>query len=239
MNPEQFKTALAQQGLELSDKQLQQFADYYRILTAANKEVNLTRITAQADVYLKHFYDSLTPLLTFKELFEGKKTLCDVGSGAGFPGIVLKIACPQLEVTIVDSLNKRLKFLASLCEQLGIAGVHLVHGRAEDAGHEADLREQFDIVTARAVANMATLSEYCLPFVKLHGTFLAMKGPAAQAELKKAHSALSKLGGVCTDVQELTLPDSDEDRTLILIKKNQKTPRKYARKAGTPSRKPL
>lgn len=239
MNPEQFKKALAEKGVELSDKQLEQFASYYQILVAANKEVNLTRITEKSDVYLKHFYDSLTPFLTFKPLFEGQKTLCDVGSGAGFPGIPLKIVCPSLELTIVDSLNKRLKFLTSLCDQLQLTGVHLMHGRAEDAGHDKDLREQFDLVTARAVANMSTLSEYCLPFVKLGGHFLALKGPAAEAELKKAHAAIAKLGGQVADVQELTLPASDEDRTLILINKKQKTPRKFARKAGTPSRKPL
>lgn len=239
MNPEQFKKALAEKGVELSDKQLEQFASYYQILVAANKEVNLTRITEKSDVYLKHFYDSLTPFLTFKPLFEGQKTLCDVGSGAGFPGIPLKIVCPSLELTIVDSLNKRLKFLTSLCDQLQLTGVHLMHGRAEDAGHDKDLREQFDLVTARAVANMSTLSEYCLPFVKLGGHFLALKGPAAEAELKKADAAIAKLGGQLADVQELTLPASDEDRTLILINKKQKTPRKFARKAGTPSRKPL
>lgn len=239
MNPEQFKKALAEKGVELSDKQLEQFASYYQILVAANKEVNLTRITEKSDVYLKHFYDSLTPFLTFKPLFEGQNTLCDVGSGAGFPGIPLKIVCPSLELTIVDSLNKRLKFLTSLCDQLQLTGVHLVHGRAEDAGHDKDLREQFDLVTARAVANMSTLSEYCLPFVKLGGHFLALKGPAAEAELKKADAAIAKLGGQLADVQELTLPASDEDRTLILINKKQKTPRKFARKAGTPSRKPL
>lgn len=239
MNPEQFKKALAEKGVELSDKQLEQFASYYQILVAANKEVNLTRITEKSDVYLKHFYDSLTPFLTFKPLFEGQKTLCDVGSGAGFPGIPLKIVCPSLELTIVDSLNKRLKFLTSLCDQLQLTGVHLMHGRAEDSGHDKDLREQFDLVTARAVANMSTLSEYCLPFVKLGGHFLALKGPAAAAELKKAHAAIAKLGGQLADVQELTLPASDEDRTLILINKKQKTPRKFARKAGTPSRKPL
>ena len=239
MNPEQFKKALAAQGLVLSDQQLQQFADYYHILVAANKEVNLTRITAEADVYLKHFYDSLTPLLAFKELFVGQKPLCDVGSGAGFPGIPLKIVCPQLELTMVDSLNKRLKFLAALCDKLQLQGVKLVHGRAEDAGHAPQLREKFALVTARAVANMATLSEYCLPFVQLGGKFLALKGPAARAELKKAKTAIAKLGGQVADVQELTLPASDEDRTLILVNKKKTTPRKYARKAGTPSRKPL
>ena len=165
--------------------------------------------------------------------------MCDVGAGAGFPSIPLKIMVPELRVTIVDSLGKRLNFLQELVTQLDLKNVALVHGRAEDVGQNKQYREQFDIVTARAVANMAVLSEYCLPLVKKNGNFIALKGPKAEDELNSSQKALKTLGGKTTAVKELQLPHSSEDRTLILVKKVQATPKKYPRQAGTPHRKPI
>ncbi|MCH3905072.1 MAG: 16S rRNA (guanine(527)-N(7))-methyltransferase RsmG [Lactobacillus sp.] len=239
MNPEQFSQTLAQQGWSLTPAQTAAFATYYQQLVTVNQRVNLTRITDQDEVYLKHFYDSLTVLLTFADVLPQGCRLCDVGSGAGFPSIPLKIIRPDLQVTIIDSLNKRLKFLKELTQQLDLKQVELLHGRAEDLGQSKDCRERFDVVTARAVARMSVLSEYCLPFVKLGGYFIAMKGPKAAAELTDAQTAISKLGGQVEQVKALTLPGDEEERNLVLIKKVKTTPRKYPRQAGTPNKKPL
>lgn len=239
MNPEIFAKNLAQFGYELSDKQKQQFETYYQELVSVNERVNLTRITDKGEVYAKHFYDSVTPLLVFGNLFEGKKTLVDVGAGAGFPSLPMKILQPELQVTIIDSLGKRLNFLEELIAKLGLKNVTLVHARAEDAGQDSKLREKFDLVTARAVARMSVLSEYCLPLAKKSGYMVALKGPKAQDELKDAKKALKILGGKLEQVKELTLPDSDDERTLIVVKKVASTPKKYPRQAGTPNRKPL
>ena len=239
MNPEQFVQELSKRNFKLNENQINQFNQYFTSLIEANKHVNLTRITAENDVYLKHFYDSITPLLTFSTVFKSSSSLCDVGAGAGFPSIPLKIMMPELQVTIVDSLGKRLNFLQGLITQLNLKNVALVHGRAEDVGQNKQYREQFDIVTARAVANMAVLSEYCLPLVKKGGNFIALKGPKAEDELKSSQKALTTLGGKAIALKELQLPQSTEDRTLILVKKVQPTPKKYPRQAGTPHRKPI
>ena len=239
MNPEIFAKNLAQHGYELSEKQKQQFETYYQELVAVNEKVNLTRITDKDEVYAKHFYDSITPLLVFGDLFKGEKTLADVGAGAGFPSLPMKILQPELKVTIIDSLGKRLNFLKDLIAKLGLENVALVHARAEDAGQDKNLREKFDLVTARAVARMSVLSEYCLPLVEKDGYMVALKGPKAQDELKDAKQALKTLGGKLEQVKELTLPDSDDERTLIVVKKVASTPKKYPRQAGTPNRKPL
>ncbi|KRL63336.1 16S rRNA (guanine(527)-N(7))-methyltransferase RsmG [Lactobacillus psittaci] len=237
MKPEAFIKKLADLGYQLTDQQVKQFDTYYHDLISVNEHVNLTRITELEEVYLKHFYDSLTGFLAYPELFKGK--ICDVGAGAGFPSIPIKILVPDLEIAIVDSLNKRLNFLADLTSKLGLTGVELIHGRAEDIGQNPLYREKFDLVTARAVANMATLSEYCLPLVKINGHFLALKGPKAEAELKEAKKAITVLGGAINSSQSLTLPESSEERTLLLVDKIKSTPAKYPRQAGTPSRKPL
>ena len=239
MNPEQFVQELSKRNFKLNENQINQFNQYFNSLIEANKHVNLTRITAEDDVYLKHFYDSITPLLTFSTVFKSSSSLCDVGAGAGFPSIPLKIMMPELQVTIVDSLGKRLNFLQGLITQLNLKNVALVHGRAEDVGQNKQYREQFDMVTARAVANMAVLSEYCLPLVKKNGNFIALKGPKAEDELKLSQKALTTLGGKAIALKELQLPQSTEDRTLILVKKVQPTPKKYPRQAGTPHRKPI
>lgn len=239
MNPEIFSEELANYGFKLSSKQKEQFATYYNKLIEFNKKVNLTRITDKNEVYLKHFFDSITPLLEFSDLFKGEKSLCDVGAGAGFPSLPIKILCPDLSITIVDSLGKRLKFLDELVSDLSLDKVTLVHSRAEDAGQNKNLREKFDLVTGRAVARMSVLSEYCLPLAKVDGYLVALKGPKAQDELAEAKNAIEVLGGSVKEVKELTLPDTDDERTLIVVKKVKATPKKYPRQAGTPNRKPL
>lgn len=239
MNPEKFVLELSKHNFELTDKQKQQFKLYFKMLIEVNEHVNLTRITEEDEVYLKHFYDSITPLFTFGAVFKDGATLCDVGAGAGFPSIPLKILKPGLKVTIVDSLQKRLNFLKDLISELGLTDVELVHGRAEDVGQNKLYRERFDIVTARAVARMSVLSEYCLPLVKKGGYFVALKGPKAEDELDDGKKALEVLGGKFIKDEELTLPESEEERTLVLVQKVKSTPKKYPRQAGTPRRKPI
>ena len=237
MNPEKFVLELSKHNFELTDKQKQQFKLYFKMLIEVNEHVNLTRITEEDEVYLKHFYDSITPLFTFGAVFKDGATLCDVGAGAGFPSIPLKILKPGLKVTIVDSLQKRLNFLKDLISELGLTDVELVHGRAEDVGQNKLYRERFDIVTARAVARMSVLSEYCLPLVKKGGYFVALKGPKAEDELDDGKKALEVLGGKLIKDEELTLPAGEEERTLVLVQKVKSTPKKYPRQAGTPRRK--
>ena len=239
MNPEKFVLELSKHNFELTDKQKQQFKLYFKMLIEVNEHVNLTRITEEDEVYLKHFYDSITPLFTFGAVFKDGATLCDVGAGAGFPSIPLKILKPGLKVTSVDSLQKRLNFLKDLFSELGLTDVELVHGRAEDVGQNKLYRERFDIVTARAVARMSVLSEYCLPLVKKGGYFVALKGPKAEDELDDGKKALEVLGGKLSQDEELTLPESEEERTLVLVQKVKSTPKKYPRQAGTPRRKPI
>ena len=208
-------------------------------MITVNEHVNLTRITEEDEVYLKHFYDSLTPLLLVPEVFTEGAKVCDVGAGAGFPSLPIKILRPDLRLTIVDSLGKRLKFLQELLDKLEISGVELVHGRAEDVGQNPAYREQFDLVTARAVARMSVLSEYCLPLAKTGGKFVALKGPKAASELADAKKALDTLGGKVSFSQEFTLAGTEEERTIVVVDKVKKTPAKYPRQAGTPNRKPL
>lgn len=239
MNPEQFQAALVKHQVVLTNHQLDQFAEYYQQLVETNKHVNLTAITDEQEVYLKHFYDSLTGAFAFSQLKE-PLTLCDIGAGAGFPSLPLKIAFPQLKVTIVDSLNKRINFLQDLVAKLGLDDVTLVHARAEEfANAKSDYREQFDVVTARAVANLTVLSELCLPAARVGGYFLAYKGRSGQEELTVAKDAITKLGGQLEQSAELTLPGGDDDRQLIVIKKVKATPKRYPRRPGIPAKKPL
>ena len=239
MNPEKFILELSKHNFVLTDNQKEQFKLYFKFLIEVNEHVNLTRITEENEVYLKHFYDSVTPLFVFGDVFKDGATLCDVGAGAGFPSIPLKILKPSLKVTIVDSLAKRLTFLKDLIAKLDLDNVELVHGRAEDVGQNKLYREKFDIVTARAVAKMSVLSEYCLPLVKKDGYFVALKGPKAEDELDEGQKALAVLGGKLIKDEELTLPGTTEERTLVLVKKVKETPKKYPRQAGTPRRKPI
>lgn len=237
MNPEQFRQALKEKGIELTDEQMNQFDIYYKTLVEWNEKVNLTAITEEDEVYLKHFYDSITPAFYYD--FSGDITLCDVGAGAGFPSIPLKIAFPNLKVTIVDSLQKRIVFLNQLATQLNLEGVSFYHDRAENFGKNAKFRESFDIVTARAVARMSVLSELCLPLVKKGGVFIALKGAQAKEELEVAKDAIQLFGGELVSEETFTLPLEDSERRIFWIKKQRKTPKKYPRKPGTPNKNPI
>ncbi|KRM87077.1 16S rRNA (guanine(527)-N(7))-methyltransferase RsmG [Lacticaseibacillus thailandensis] len=240
MNPEEFAAALARFDVVLSAEQQAQFAEYYSYLVAENQKMNLTAITAEGDVYLKHFYDSVTPLLEFPELWTTTVTLCDVGAGAGFPSLPMKILNPHLEVTIVDSLQKRIDFLERLCQRLHLDGVHLVHARAEEFGRkQSPDRESFGLVTARAVAALDVLAELCLPLVQLGGKFIAMKGAQGANELAQADKAIKILGGHVVADRALTLPVEEAPRHLVVIDKVVRTPKKYPRKPGTPAKQPI
>lgn len=234
----EFINALKDQGIELSEKQIGQFNTYYKMLVEWNEKINLTAVTEQEEVYLKHFYDSITPLF-YADIEEGA-SLCDVGAGAGFPSIPMKIIRPDLKITIVDSLNKRINFLNELTAALGLDKIRLVHDRAETFGnHKADARHMFDVVTARAVAQLNVLSELCLPLVRTGGQFIVMKGKKAQQELDESKFALDLLGGELTKVHQLSLPKEESDRYIMIIDKKRKTPKKYPRKPGTPNKSPL
>lgn len=234
-----FSEILAQKvteaGLELSSKQLEQFNKYYEMLIETNKVMNLTAITEPEEVAVKHMVDSL---LAFDTSFKNK-TLVDVGTGAGFPGIPLKIYCSSLKVTLIDSLGKRLKFLENVISELGLTDITCEHARAEDAGKNKKFREKYDIVTARAVARLSVLSEYCLPLVKPGGMFIALKGSKYAEEISEGEQALKILGGKLISSDEVKLPGLDDGRAIVKIKKIKPTPAAYPRKAGTPDKQPL
>ncbi|MGB6778319.1 MAG: 16S rRNA (guanine(527)-N(7))-methyltransferase RsmG [Planococcus citreus] len=236
MNEQQFAQALKQQGIDLSDRQLEQFRIYYKELVEWNEKMNLTAITEQEDVYLKHFYDSISA--AFYMDFTKPLSLCDVGAGAGFPSIPLKICFPHIEVTIVDSLNKRIQFLNHLSEALGLDKVSFVHSRAEDFG-QSQHRESYDIVTARAVARLSVLAELCVPLVKQGGAFAAMKAASAPDELKDADKALKVLGVKQESVHSFLLPVEKSERHIQVFRKFKATPKKYPRKAGMPNKSPI
>lgn len=239
MNPEQFKNAVqADFGIELSDEQMQQFHRYYELLVSWNEKMNLTAITDEQDVYLKHFYDSLT-LLKDNDSFLEAKTVCDVGAGAGFPSLPLKIALPHLHVTIVDSLNKRIHFLENLVAELGLENVSLYHDRAETFGRTKGKREAFDIVTARAVARLNVLLELCVPLVKVDGYFIALKASQGRTEVAEAQHAMDELSVTLEAITPFELPESHDERTLMIFKKVADTKKKYPRKPGTPNKQPL
>lgn len=239
MTPEEFYQALSEKGIDLSDSQKQQFETYFHQLVETNKVMNLTSITDKEQVYLKHFYDSLILDFFDSALISDDLTICDVGSGAGFPSIPLKIINPNLKVTIIDSLNKRINFLKGLADELKLDDVFLVHGRAEELGKNKQYRESFDVVTARAVASMTVLTELCLPFVKKGGQFIAMKADKAEEELTEAEYAIAILGGKVEKQESFELPKEAGLRNLIFVSKTKDTPNKYPRKPGTPSKKPL
>jgi 16S rRNA (guanine527-N7)-methyltransferase len=226
-----------QLGVELTDLQISQFEQYYRLLVETNKVMNLTAITEPKEVAIKHFYDSLTLARVLS--FGGVNTLLDVGTGAGFPGIPLKIAFPHLKVVLLDSLKKRIGFLENVVKELGFTNVTCIHGRAEELGRYPDMREKFDVVTARAVARLNVLAEYCLPFVKVGGIFVAMKGAQAEGETAEAKRALSVLGKATFEMVSLELPEEMGTRQLLVVKKRERTPKSYPRKAGTPAKQPL
>ncbi|AMG19145.1 16S rRNA (guanine(527)-N(7))-methyltransferase RsmG [Staphylococcus saprophyticus] len=227
---------LSTHGIELSDKQQQQFQTYYQMLVEWNEKMNLTSITEEHEVYLKHFYDSIAT--SFYTDLTKELTICDVGAGAGFPSIPLKIIFPNLKVTIVDSLNKRIHFLNQLAEALELDNVSFVHDRAETYG-KGDYRASYDIVTARAVARLSVLSELCLPLVKKGGHFIALKSSKGEEELEEARFGIGVLGGKVLDTISYELPEDAGERQMIIIDKRSQTPKKYPRKPGTPNKSPL
>lgn len=237
MNPEEFKASLAAKGIVLTPVQEQQFARYFALLVEWNEKMNLTAITEEKEVYLKHFYDSIMLGLAL-QLDENAK-LCDVGSGAGFPSIPLKIVFPELKVTIVDSLNKRIQFLTHLAAELGLEQVAFYHDRAETFGQNPNFRAQFDYVTARAVARLNVLSELCLPLVKKQGYFYALKAAKSEEELQEAQKAIATLGGKFIEDIAFTLPELNDERHILVIQKRKETPNKYPRKPGLPNKKPI
>ncbi|GEL12785.1 ribosomal RNA small subunit methyltransferase G [Lapidilactobacillus concavus] len=240
MSPDQFYQQLASQGISLTEMQKKQFMTYYELLVETNKVVNLTAITAKDDVYLKHFYDSLTLAFALPELQTEAWSLLDVGAGAGFPSIPNKIVFPQLQVSIVDSLNKRIKFLQELATQLDLEGVAFYHARAEDFGNKrSEHRQSYNVVTARAVASLPVLAELCLPLVEKGGYFVAMKGSKGSEELAQSAHALNILGGKLVRTVELTLPQTNDQRVIIIVKKTKETPKTYPRKPGTITKSPL
>lgn len=237
MTPEEFKQLLSQKDIQLSDHQMKQFARYFELLVEWNEKMNLTAITEEKEVYLKHFYDSIS--LAFFEDFASNKAICDVGAGAGFPSIPLKIVFPTLKVTIVDSLNKRITFLNELVQALELEDVSLYHDRAETFGQQAAFRASFDYVTARAVARLNVLSELCLPLVKKDGFFLALKAAKSEEEITEAKPAIAVLGGKFQKEVSFTLPITDDERHIVVIQKKKETPKKYPRKPGLPNKQPI
>ena len=239
---EHFKKQLTEEmssmGIALSEEQVRQFETYYDLLIEWNNVMNLTAITEESEVITKHFTDSASLIKAVPSILNASLKIADIGTGAGFPGIPLKILNPQLEIVLMDSLNKRIRFLNEVTEKLGLTGITAVHGRAEAIGQNLQYREQFDMCVSRAVANMATLSEYCLPLVKQGGRFIAYKSEKAEEELRGAEGAIRKLGGEVKDICSFRLPNSDE-RRLVLGEKTKATPKKYPRKAGTPAKEPL
>ena len=225
----------AEAQLSFTEEQLAQFTRYYELLVETNKVMNLTAITEPEEVAVKHMVDSL---LAYEDGMQGK-TLVDVGTGAGFPGVPLKIYCPSLRVTLVDSLGKRLRFLEQVIDELGLKGIRCEHLRAEDAGRSKKYREQYDYVTARAVARLSVLSEYCLPLAKKGGQFIALKGSRFAEEIEEGEAAVKILGGKIISAEPVKLPGLDDGRAIIKIAKIKATPAQYPRKAGTPEKQPL
>lgn len=236
-NLQQFQKDLEELHIELTSAQMNQFITYYKMLVEKNNVMNLTAITEFDEVLKKHFIDSLSLVKACN--LNDAVSLIDIGTGAGFPGIPLKLAFPGLRVTLLDSLNKRVNFLQEVIETLSLEDIEAIHGRAEDFAKPNMLRERFDLCVSRAVANLSTLSEYCLPYVKIGGSFISYKSEKASEELKQADNAVGILGGKVIDQIDFTLPFSDIYRNLLVIRKCNSTPKQYPRKAGIASKNPL
>lgn len=232
-----FKDSLNKLNFTLSDQQIEQFMKYYELLIERNKVMNLTAITDFEEVINKHFIDSLSLIKVYNTA--ENISVIDMGTGAGFPGIPLKIAFPSWNITLLDSLNKRVNFLNDVIHALGLQNINAIHGRAEDFGKDIKYREQFDLCVSRAVAKLSTLSEYCMPYVKANGYFIPYKSGNIDAELEESRKAIHVLGGKLEKVEKFNLPDTDMERTLILIRKVSNTPKVYPRSAGKPSKEPI
>ena len=236
-NTDIFRSDLEALGITLTEKQIEQFLIYYEMLVEWNGFMNLTAITEYDEVMKKHFIDSISLIKAYD--VTKSATVIDVGTGAGFPGLALKIAYPNLQVTLLDSLNKRINFLNEVIEKLQLTGIETIHGRAEDFAKAGKLRETFDLCVSRSVANLSTLSEYCLPYVKVGGQFISYKSEKITEEMTAAENAIRILGGKVKAQVEFQLPDSDIYRNLFVIEKVKVTPKKFPRKAGLPSKEPL
>lgn len=234
-NLDKFKAGLEKLNINLSDEQLAQFITYYEMLIEKNKVMNLTAITEYDEVIEKHFLDSISLCQVYD--LSKEVTILDMGTGAGFPGIPLKIAFPEIKITLADSLNKRIKFLDEVVEELGLTKVETVHARAEELARNKSYRENFDLVVSRAVANLSTLGEYCIPFVKEGGYFISYKSGEIEEEVEAAKKAIKILGGQIKDIYKFDL--SDQKRSFVKIEKLKTTPKTYPRKAGTPAKMPL
>lgn len=232
-----FKHKLDMLHINCNEKQINQYVTYYQMMIEKNKVMNLTAITEFDEVIDKHFIDSLS-IVKCLDLTQ-VTTMIDVGTGAGFPGIPIKIAFPHIRLTLLDSLNKRIQFLNDVVRELGLEDVTTCHGRAEDYGHKAEHRENYDLCTSRAVANLSTLSEYCLPFVHIGGKFVSYKSGTVDTELAASKNAVRILGGEIEEICSYVLPETDFARTLVPVKKVKSTAKKYPRKAGTPTKEPL
>lgn len=232
---EELERKAKQLDVPLEKKQLDQFFQYKEMILDWNQKINLTAIKEEKEMIDKHFIDSISIV----SKIEGKETILDVGTGAGFPGIPIKIAKEEVEITLLDSLRKRIVFLEEVIKQLQLKKIETIHGRAEEIGQDISYREKYDVVLSRAVATSNVLLEYMLPFVKIGGKCICMKGPNLQEEIKDIGNALLILGGEVEEIQEIVLPETEMKRTIMVIKKVQKTPMKYPRKAGIPSKQPL
>ncbi|WP_300379713.1 16S rRNA (guanine(527)-N(7))-methyltransferase RsmG [Clostridium sp.] len=231
------KEASLEVGLELTEVQYNQFMKYMRLLQEWNEKVNLTAITEDKEVVKKHFIDCIKAFKS--EAIKSAKTIIDVGTGAGFPGIPIAIMNPNVKVTLLDSLNKRINFLNLVVRELGLKNIVTIHSRAEDGANNKELREAFDVATSRAVANMSVLSEFCIPYVKINGYFVALKGPAIEEELKDGQKAIEVLGGELKNKIEYDIEESDLNHNIVEIRKVRKCPKIYPRKAGTVNKNPI
>jgi len=232
-----FESKLNALGISLTSRQQEQFVQFYELLVEWNKVMNLTGITEYEEVNEKHFIDSLSLVQAID--IDKVQTVIDIGTGAGFPGIPLKIAFPHLKIVLLDSLNKRINFLNTVIDELGLTEITTIHGRAEDYAKRAEYREQFDLCVSRAVANLSTLSEYCLPYVKTGGMFIPYKSGEIDDEVQQAKKAIHILGGKLDEVIKFQLPDTEISRSFVKINKVQNTAKKYPRKAGLPAKEPL